>query len=93
MNRDVFTHVALRTTRSGVFAGELLTVEIVALVGAITKRLVFRSPTPAEGIRRRSLDFAALVIEERHRPFHSVRTTIQHADLLCVRPVRHFLSR
>ena len=91
VNCDTLTLEALDPIRSGVFAGELLTVEVVALVSAITKWLVLRSSTAAEGIRGRSLDPDSSVIEDRHPSFHPVWTAGQYTNFLLVRRVRRFL--
>jgi hypothetical protein len=44
VNRETFVHEALGPIRSGVFAGKLLPVEVVALMGAVTKGLVLDPP-------------------------------------------------
>ena len=62
MNRDFLAHATLRPVRSGIFAGELLAVEVVGLVSAIAKRFVARAFAPAEGIPQGSLDPVALMV-------------------------------
>ena len=62
VDRDALACVLLSSIRCGVFAGKLLTVEVVALVSPITERFSAGSPTATKGIRRWSLDPGALVI-------------------------------
>jgi hypothetical protein len=91
VNRHALADVVLRTVRGGVLARELLAVEVVAIVGAVTKWLVARPATPTQEVRLRGLDLGALVIEDRDRSLHLERTAIQYADSLLVGPVEHRL--